>query len=59
MHTIEEAVSFVEVFVTTAFSRDPRHVRRIAMLADFEATGAIPEEPSGEAARSSVDPSAG
>jgi ribose 5-phosphate isomerase B len=36
MHTVDEATRFVEIFVRTAFSEDPRHVRRIAMLTDYE-----------------------
>ncbi len=31
-----DALRFVDVFVTTAFSGDPRHVRRIAQLAAYE-----------------------
>jgi len=33
----EQAVRFAEIFVSTPFSRDPRHVRRIAMITDYEA----------------------
>ncbi len=36
MHTEGEALRLVEAFVTTPFSDDPRHVRRIAMLTDYE-----------------------
>ncbi|MCG7202262.1 ribose-5-phosphate isomerase [Streptomyces arenae] len=36
MHSIEEAVHLVEIFLKTSFSEDPRHVRRIAMIADYE-----------------------
>jgi ribose 5-phosphate isomerase B len=43
MHSLEQATGFVELFVATAFSDDPRHVRRIAMLTDFEATGELPK----------------
>jgi ribose 5-phosphate isomerase B len=42
MHSLEEATGFVELFVATEFSHDPRHVRRIAMLSEFEATGELP-----------------
>lgn len=42
MHTLEEAVSFVEAFVTAEFSHDPRHVRRLAMLQQFHVTGELP-----------------
>jgi len=43
MHPVEDATRFVELFVATPFSQDPRHVRRIAMLTDFEATGELPK----------------
>ena len=45
MHSVEEATAFVELFVATPFSQDPRHKRRIAMLTDFEATGELPPRP--------------
>jgi ribose 5-phosphate isomerase B len=36
MHTQEEALELVRVFLATHFSGDPRHARRIALLADYE-----------------------
>ncbi len=36
MHTEDEALHLVEVFLATAFSNDPRHVRRLAMVTDYE-----------------------
>ena len=47
MHTAEEATSFVEAFLAEPFSNDPRHERRIAMLAAYEDTGALPPLPAG------------
>ena len=38
MHTREEATRFVELFLQTPFSGDPRHERRIQLLADYERT---------------------
>lgn len=40
-HTVEEAIHFIDTFIATPFSGDERHVRRIAQLAEFEATGTI------------------
>ena len=37
MHTQEEAKELVELFVATEFSGDPRHARRIKLMADYEA----------------------
>jgi ribose 5-phosphate isomerase B len=36
MHTEEEALEMVRLFLTTPFSGDPRHARRIELLADYE-----------------------
>ena len=38
MHTEEEALELVRLFLATPFSGDPRHARRIALLADYEKT---------------------
>jgi ribose 5-phosphate isomerase B len=45
MHTLEEMTRFIDVFVNTAYSGEERHSRRIAMLADYERTGALPPLP--------------
>jgi ribose 5-phosphate isomerase B len=36
MHTEEEALELVRLFLATPFSGDARHARRIALLADYE-----------------------
>jgi ribose 5-phosphate isomerase B len=35
-HTVEEATGLVLLFLATPFSQDPRHVRRIGLLSDYE-----------------------
>jgi ribose 5-phosphate isomerase B len=49
MHSPDEAISFVETFLAERFSNDPRHERRIAELAAYEDTGALPPLPSSPA----------
>jgi ribose 5-phosphate isomerase B len=36
MHTEEDALEMVRLFLATPFSGDPRHARRIELLADYE-----------------------
>jgi ribose 5-phosphate isomerase B len=42
MHTQAEAFAIVDTFLDTPFSQDPRHIRRIEMVAEYERTGKIP-----------------
>ena len=44
-YSTEDAVKFAKVFLDTPFSGDPRHVRRIAMMTDYEKTGQLPPVP--------------
>ncbi|HEY3547048.1 MAG TPA: ribose-5-phosphate isomerase [Propionicimonas sp.] len=46
MHTTEEALGFAATFLATPFSSDPRHARRIGLLAAYEATGELPPLPT-------------
>ena len=45
-YPVADAVGFAQVFVQTPFSGEPRHARRLAMIAEFEKTGELPPLPS-------------
>jgi ribose 5-phosphate isomerase B len=45
MHSEEEAKAIVDAFVGTPFSGEPRHQRRIDILAEFEKSHDYPPLP--------------
>ena len=46
MNTVEQARSMVRTFLSTPFSEDPRHRRRLEMIAAYEADGSLPDLPA-------------
>jgi ribose 5-phosphate isomerase B len=47
MYPMDDAIRFAKIFVTTAFSGAPRHVRRLEMITDYEKSGQLPPLPDG------------
>ena len=45
MHDEATALGIVEAFLTTDYSNEDRHTRRIAMLTEYERTGELPPLP--------------
>jgi len=46
MHDGATALAILEAFLSTDYSGDERHTRRITMLSDYESTGQLPPLPS-------------
>ena len=47
MYDEQTAMRFVQLFLGTAFSGEPRHVRRLEQLTGYERTGELPALPDG------------
>lgn len=45
MHTVADALTFVDAFLTTAWSDAPRHQRRIDIMSEYEQTHVAPPLP--------------
>jgi ribose 5-phosphate isomerase B len=45
MYDEATAIRYAELFLATAFSGAERHVRRITLLSDYEASGVLPPRP--------------
>jgi ribose 5-phosphate isomerase B len=48
MSSVDEAKAMVEAFLTTKFSGDGRHARRLAMVERYEQNGELPPVPAAE-----------
>lgn len=45
MHSADEATRFVQIFLSTPYSDEDRHTRRLHMLARYEESGELPPLP--------------
>jgi len=46
MYSLSDALEFAKTFITTPFSQEPRHARRLAEIADYEKSGDLPPLPA-------------
>jgi len=46
MYSDDAAIGFTRIFLSTPFSGEPRHSRRLAMIADYEKSGDLPPLPT-------------
>lgn len=63
-HTFDEAAAFIDRFISTPFTGEERHARRIAQLAAYETDGSLAPDPRAQPVRGgewvdAMDPEAG
>ena len=46
MYSVEDAIGFTKIFLSTPFSGEPRHARRLAEITGYEKTGELPPPPA-------------
>jgi ribose 5-phosphate isomerase B len=46
MYSTEAAIGFTQTFLSTPFSGEPRHARRLAEIEGYEKTGELPPRPA-------------
>lgn len=54
MHPLDDVVRFVNIFLATPYSGEPRHARRIDMLTSYEETGELPPLPDASSEEATV-----
>jgi ribose 5-phosphate isomerase B len=50
MYSVDDAIGFTKIFLSTPFCGEPRHARRLAEIAGYEKTGELPPRPVGHSA---------
>jgi len=56
MHSLDDMTRFIDVFLTTPFTHDERHSRRIGQVATYEKTDELPPLPESALRGPATDP---